>query len=128
MVKIMLQIHALFFLLLLLLLYKQRFFSAQHQCRLTFSWIELQILPLFSFIRINIIILRHFLYLVYLFPCLVPGLFLSYHSDLFFIFILIFISINCIISLSNFRSVFPFYAPPPKNTRKPLVFWYFQGV
>ena len=45
-------------------------------------------------IHISIIILRHFLYLLYLCPCLDLGLFMSYLCDLFFIFIFIFIMIN----------------------------------
>ena len=42
----------------------------------------------------TIFILRHILYLVYLGPCLDLGLFMSYLLDLFFIFNLIFITIN----------------------------------
>ena len=45
-------------------------------------------------IHISIIILRHFLYLLYL----GLGLFMSYLCDLLFIFIFIFIMINCTIS------------------------------
>ena len=44
--------------------YKQRFFSTQHQCCLTFSWIELQMLLKCCFIYLTII-LRHILHLVY---------------------------------------------------------------
>ena len=47
---------------------------------------------------INIIVLRHFLYLLYLCPCLGLGLFISYLRDLFFIFIFIIIIIKRIIS------------------------------
>ena len=50
--------------------YKERVFSIQTQCCLTFSWIKLQILLRSSLIHIAIIILRHFLYLLYLCPCL----------------------------------------------------------
>ena len=50
-------------------------------------------------IFITIMILRQILYLVYLCPCLALVLFMSYLWDLFFIFCLIFIIINCIISL-----------------------------
>ena len=78
--------------------YKQRFFSTQRQCWLTFSWIELQTLLRCCLIHIIIIILRHVLYLLYLCPCLDLGLFMSYLCDLFFIFIFIFIMINRIIS------------------------------
>ena len=49
-------------------------------------------------IHISIIILRHFLYLLYLCPCLNLGLFMSYLYDLFSLFIFIFIMINWIIS------------------------------
>ena len=49
-------------------------------------------------IHISIIILRHFLYLLYLCSCLDLGLFMSYLCDLFFIFIFIFIIIDHIIS------------------------------
>ena len=74
--------------------FKQRFFSTQPQCCLTFSWTELQILLRCCLLHnISIIILRHFLYLL----CLGLGLFVSYLCDLFFIFISIFIMINRII-------------------------------
>ena len=58
--------------------HKQRFFSTQSQCCLTFSWIELQVLLWCCLIHITIIILRHILYLVYLCPCLRLGLFMPY--------------------------------------------------
>ena len=45
-------------------------------------------------IHIGIIILRHFLYLLYLCLCLELGLFMSDLCNLFFIFIIIFIMIN----------------------------------
>ena len=45
-------------------------------------------------IHIGIIMLRHFLYLLYLCLCLELDLFMSYLCDLFFIFIFIFIMIN----------------------------------
>ena len=79
------------------LLYKQRFFSPQPQCCLTFSWIELQILLMCCLIHISIIILSHILYLLYLCLCLDLDLFMSCLCDLFFIFIFIFIMINRII-------------------------------
>ena len=50
-------------------------------------------------IFITIMILRQILYLAYLCPCLALVLFMWYLCDLFFIFCLIFIIINCIISL-----------------------------
>ena len=63
---------------------------------LIFSWIGLQMLLRCCLIHISVIILRHFLYLLYLCPCLDLGLFMSYICDLFFIVIFIFIMINCI--------------------------------
>ena len=45
--------YALFF-------YKQRFFSTQPQCCLTFSWIELQMMVRCCLIHTSSIILRHF--------------------------------------------------------------------
>ena len=51
--------------------------------------------------HITIIITRHILYLVYLCSCLGLGLFMSYLCDLFFIFILILMVINNIISLKR---------------------------
>ena len=53
----------------------QRFFSTQPQCCSTFLWIELQMLLRCCLIHISIIILRHFLYLLYLCPWLDIGLF-----------------------------------------------------
>ena len=55
-------------------LYKQRILSTQPQCCLTFSWIELQMLLRCCLIPISIIILRHFLYLLWLCLCLDLGL------------------------------------------------------
>ena len=78
--------------------YKQRFFSTQPQCCLTFSWIECQMLVRCCLIHISIITLRHFLHLLYLCPCLYIGLFMPYLWDLFFIFAFIFIVTNRIIS------------------------------
>ena len=49
-------------------------------------------------IHVSMIIVRHFLYLLYFYPCLNLGLFMLYVCDLFFIFILIFIMINRTIS------------------------------
>ena len=49
---------------------KQRLFSTQPQCCLTFSWIELQMLLRCCLIHVNVIILRHFLFSLYLHPCL----------------------------------------------------------
>ena len=83
---------------ILLYFYKQLFFSTQPQCSLTFSWIELQILLNCCLVHKTIIMLRHFLYLLCLCPCLDLSLFRSYLRDPFFIFVSIFIMINRIIS------------------------------
>ena len=77
--------------------YKQHFFSTQPQFCLTFSWTELQML-LTCCLHISIIVVRHFLHLLYLCPWLDLGLFMSYLYDLFFIFIFIFVMINRITS------------------------------
>ena len=50
-------------------------------------------------IHITIIILRHILYLIYLFPCLGQSLFISYLCDLILIYIFIFSHIFIIIKL-----------------------------
>ena len=55
-------------------------------------------------IHINIIILGHILYLVYL--TLDLGLFMSYLCDLFFISSLIFIPVNHILSLKETQLIF----------------------
>ena len=60
---------------------KQRFLSTQPQCCLTFSWIELQMLLSYSLIHLSMIILRHFLYLLYLCPSLDLGVLMSYLCD-----------------------------------------------
>ena len=91
--------------------YKQRFFNSG--C-LTFSWIELQILLRCCLIHISIIIVRQFLYILdttfyYIYtlcPWLDLGLFISYHCDLFFIFIFISAMINGIISWIQTHSFF----------------------
>ena len=63
-----------------------------------FSWIELQMLLRCCLIHVSIIILTHFLFSLYLYPCLDLCLFMSYLCDPFFIFIFIFIMINHVIS------------------------------
>ena len=78
--------------------YKQRVFSTQPQCWLTFSWTELQMLLRCCLIHISIIILRCFTYLRYMCLCLHLGLFMLCLCESIFIFIFIFIMINCIIS------------------------------
>ena len=74
------------------------FFSTQPHCCLTSLLLELQMLRRCCLIHISIIILRHFLYLLYLWPHIYLGLFMLYLCDLFFIFIFTFIMINRIIS------------------------------
>ena len=83
-----LHIHAFFIKLRI-----QCFIPSQPQCCLTSSWIELQMLLRCCLIHITIILLRQFLYLLYLCPCLDLGSFMSYLCDLFFIFIFIIIMI-----------------------------------
>ena len=78
--------------------YKQRFFSTPPQCCLTFPWIQLRMLLSCCLVHVSIIILRQFLYLLYLCLFLDLGLFMSFLCNLFFISIFIFIMINCIIS------------------------------
>ena len=77
------------------------FFSTQSQCYLTFSWIEIRMLLRCCLVHTIIVMLIHILYLAYLYPCLCLGLFMSYLGDLYFIFSIIFISINQIISLKS---------------------------
>ena len=85
------ELHAFF--------YTQRFFSTQLLCWLTFSWIELHMLLRCCLIYTSIIILRNFLYLLYL--CTYMSRSRSNYIVFmwsFFIFIFFFIMINCIIS------------------------------
>ena len=81
------------------LFYKQRFFSTQPRCCSIFLWIEFQMLLRFCLIHKSIVILRLFLYLLYLCPCLDQSLYMSHLCDLFFIFI--FISIKVTFNLIN---------------------------
>ena len=74
------------------------FFISNAFFYLTFSLTELQMLLRCRLINISIIIVRHFLYLLYLCPCIDSGQFISYLCDLFFIFIFICIMINRLIS------------------------------
>ena len=74
------------------------FFISNAFFYLTFSLTELQMLLSCRLINISIIIVRHFLYLLYLCPCIDSGQFISYLCDLFFIFIFICIMINRLIS------------------------------
>ena len=87
--------------------YKQRFFSTQPQCCLTFSWTGLQMWLRWCLIPITIITMRHILYLVYLRPCLC--LFLPCRCDLFFIFTLILIAVNHITSFQQTNLFFIHY-------------------
>ena len=73
---------------------KYTLFSTQPQCCLTFSWIELRMLLRCCLIQTSIVIMRHFLYLLYWCPCLDLGLFIFYLCDLFFMFTIIIIMIN----------------------------------
>ena len=68
------------------------------QCQNVQNALSVAYILLCCLIHISIIIVRHFLYLLYLCLCLNLGLFMSYLCDLFFIFIIIFIRINHIIS------------------------------
>ena len=81
-------------------------FSNSVSVLLIFSWIELQMLLRCCLIHISIIIVRHFLYTLYLCSFLDLGLFMSYICDLFFIFFFIFITINCIISWTQTHLLF----------------------
>ena len=74
--------------------YKERYFSTQLYCCLTFSRIVLQMLLRCFLLQITIIILRYILYLVYLCLRIGIGLFMPYLRDLLFILSLIFIAIN----------------------------------
>ena len=89
--------------------YKQRFFSTHPQCCLTFSWIELQMLIRCRLIHKSIIILKDFLYLLYLCPCLYLGLFFSYLCYVFFIFIFIFIMTACIFLWTRHTCSFAYF-------------------
>ena len=87
---------------------KVTLFSSQPQCCLSFSRIELQMLFRCCLIHVNIIILRHILYLVYLCLSLGLGPFMLYLCDLCFIFSLVFIVINNITSLKQTHLFFTF--------------------
>ena len=82
--------------------YKQRFFSTQPQCCLTFAWIQVQMLLRCCLIYISIIIHTETLFTFTVFVCMSRPrsiyLFMSYLCDLFFIFTFIFIMIHRIIS------------------------------
>ena len=62
-----------------------------------------------SLIHITIVTLRFLLYLILLCSCLGHGLFMSHPFDLFFIFSLIFIIINHIISLKQTHLLHSFF-------------------
>ena len=88
--------------------YKQCFSLVEPQCCLTLSWIELQMLPTCFLITYkHHYTERHISYIVYFGPCLGRGLFTSYIGDLFFIFSLIFITIN---SITPLKQTHLFYA------------------
>ena len=71
-------------------------------------------------IHITIMILRLILYLVYLYPCLGLGLFMSYLCDLFSIFSLIFIVIN---HITSFKQTHLFFVHFFKN-----IFYHFWMI
>ena len=74
-------------------------FSTSASVFWTFSWTEFQMFLRCCLIHKSIIILRHFLCLFYLCPCLDLGLFtVSHLCNPFFIFIFIFVMISHIIS------------------------------
>ena len=77
--------------------YKQRFFSTQPQYCLAFSWTELQMLLRCCLIHISIMILWRFIHLLYFCLCLHLSIFMPYWRESTFIFVFIFIMINCII-------------------------------
>ena len=117
--------NPLIFLVLMLLPYQNTcFFPSQPQCCLSFSRIELQMLFRCCFIHVNIIILRHILYLVYLCLSLGLGLFMLYLCDLCFIFSLVFIVINNITSLKQTHLFFTFFTISPNifRRRKQIIF------
>ena len=86
--------------------YKRHFFSTQHQCSITFAWIQLRMLP--KCCLGCIIVPRHFLHLSYFCSYLDLQLYMSYLCDLFFIFNFIFILINRIISWVDTHVLFIF--------------------
>ena len=102
---------------LALFFYKQRSFSTQPMCCLTFSWTGLQMLLRCCLMHITIIIQKYILYLVYLYPCLDIGLFMLYLWDLHFIFNLICTLINpitlfkqmCLFFVDTFYRTSPYF-------------------
>ena len=81
--------------------YKQRIFSTQPQCCLTFPWIQLQMWLRCCLLHISIIKLIQILYLVYFCRCYDVTLFMLYLGDPFLIFSPIFIITNRPISLTH---------------------------
>ena len=69
--------------------YEERFFSTRSQC-----WIKLQMFLRCYLIYITIIVVRYFLYLIYLPPYVGLDQFMLYLCNPFFFFSLIFIAIN----------------------------------
>ena len=63
--------------------YQRCFSSTQLQCCITFSWMELQVLLRCCLIHVSMVMIKHFLCLLHLHPCLDLGLFMSYLCDLF---------------------------------------------
>ena len=107
------------------LFYKQHFF--QLSLSVAFSWIELQMLLTCCLIHIlTTIILQQILYLVCLYLSLGLDLFMPYLFDLFFIFSLLFVVINHIVSLKK-TNLFSAYISPIifgwwRECRKQIIF------
>ena len=105
--------------------YRQHFF--QFSLSVAFSWIELQMLLRCCLIHIlTTIILQQILYLVYLYLSLGLDLLMSYLFDLFFIFSLLFVVINHIVSLKK-TNLFSAYISPIifgwwRECRKQIIF------
>ena len=83
-----------------------RAFFQLSQCCLTFSWIELEMLLRCCLMYTTIFMLRHILYVVYLWPYLGLGQFMSFLCYLFFIFSLISSIINHITWLKQTHLIF----------------------
>ena len=96
--------------------YKQRFFSAQHQRCLTFSWIQVQMLLSCCLIHISIIIVRLFIFTKFVFMSRPRSIYLTL-CDLFFILIFIFIVINHIVSWIQTHLFFCLYVLVMSRTR-----------
>ena len=85
-------------------------FLTQPQSYRTFPWVQLQTLRRGCLLQITIFILRHTSYLVHLHPCLGLVLFMLRLCDPFFIFSLIFITINHTTSLKQTNLFFAHFS------------------